>query len=253
MKKTTAAPKSIETLLRKGLLLPALVGLLMINTISAQAASWTFEWNAVTETPASKGFLLTGTNPNTATASGLEIPHSAFYSSPASGLGFFTGNSTTGWTVAFRARRVDTSALFGSFFTVFDGAFLTSLDWQGNTQYRQLASPSNAFATAPGSNNRVFQDFHITNLAGVVNLYLNGSDTPFRSSFTAQTATNPALIRFGDSSSGDPVSEISNVRWSNQGAFTPTAIPEPSSIMFLGLCALAAIILRRHQLRKGHR
>jgi|GEM_PF-5053247 len=253
MKKPTAAPKSIETLLRKGLLLPAMVGLLMINAISAQAASWTFEWNAVTETPASKGFLLTGTNPNTATASGLVIPDSAFYFSPSSGLGSFTGNNTTGWTVAFRARRVDTSTAFGTFFTVLDGTNVVAFDWFGNTQYRLNSSAGLLYPTAPGSNNRVFQDFHITNLAGVVNLYLNGSDTPFRASYTAVNSAAAPIIRFGDYSTATQVSEISNLRWSNQGAFTPTAIPEPSSIMFLGLCALAAIILRRHQLRKSHR
>lgn len=170
------------------------------------------------------------------------IPSTGFYS------GAFTGDSDTGWTAAFRVRRVDTDTGFGALFSINDGENIVTFDWFANTNYRMGSSTGLLYSAAPGSNNQVFADVQISLFQGNVNIYLNGNDTPVRS-YVASASATASVLRLGNYSTGTPVSEVSYLRWTNEGAFTPSAIPEPSTLMFVGAFAVLVVILRARRMR----
>ncbi|HRJ73085.1 MAG TPA: PEP-CTERM sorting domain-containing protein [Terrimicrobiaceae bacterium] len=219
----------------------AAIGLLLLGSDFGHGAMWTYEWNAATQTPASVGLTFSnGTNPNTPTVEGLVIPDTGYY------YGAFDGNSATGWTVAFRVRRVDTSSDFGSFLAIYDGSSVVRFDYYANTYYRMNSTSGTEYLTPPGGDNQDFADIQLTLSSGTVNVYYNGNDTPVFS-YGALSDANPAQIYLGNYSSGTPVSEITYLRWSNEGAFVPSAIPEPSTVALLGGLGIAALLYRRRR------
>lgn len=195
---------------------------------------WTFEWDAATETPESKGFSFSnGTNPNTPTPTGLVIPDTGYYTGVT-----FDGDATTGWTIAFRLRRVDTSDSFGSFFAVFDNDSMTQFNYHANQYYRVITDTGLDYIPAPGGSNQNFLDVQISKLGSTVNIYFAGDDTPVLT-YTALASVDPGTIYLGNYSSGSPVSEIGYLNWTTAGAYLPSQmIPEPS---VLGLTLGAAI------------
>jgi PEP-CTERM motif len=203
-------------------------------------AMWTYQWDATTETAEAAGFTFSsGTNPNAPGPNGLIIPDTGYYYSSA-----FDGTSATGWTVAFRVERMDASSDFGAFFAVYDGTSLVRFDYYANEYYRMNSTSGTEYVTAPGSNNQQFVDVQLTLSSGTVNVYFNGNDTPVFS-YGALSDSNPAIMYVGNYSSGTPVSQLQYLKWSNEGAFTPSAIPEPSTVLLLGGCAVGAVLLRK--------
>lgn len=228
------SPRSLAR--RAGL---AVAGLVLIFTLNAQSAvPWTFEWDAATQSPESVGFSFTGgTNPNEPTVEGLIIPDTGYYTGVT-----FGGEADTGWTLAFRVRRIDTSAGYGSFFAVWDDESSVQFNYHANQYFRVNTSDGLQYITAPGGDNQNFTDVQITKQGETVNIYFGLNDIPVLT-YTAVTDVNPGLMYLGNFSSGNPVSEVGYLKWTTAGAYLPTQmVPEPSVYSLVGAALVCAAL-----------
>jgi len=101
--------------------------------------------------------------------------------------------------------------------------------------------------TSVAIDNTIFHTYRITFQNGFTNLYVDANSTPL---FTNVARINLASVNnliFGDtSSSSGGAWNLTNISWSNAVAEFSAPIPEPSSVLLVGLSALFGLMgLRR--------
>ncbi len=231
--------------MKKISILPTIITLVLcLASATMQAATWEYEWDAINTLPGDAGWTVVGDN-----SSGGQGPQGYTISANVFINQSWAADADTGWTVAFRVKRDDSNAGFASLSFIGDDQYGNDFNYFASDRYRISTDSGLIYPTAPDSSNMIFQDVQIARSGNIVNVYMNGDDTPFASyEYTAAAGGNANIVRFGDFTSGDPVSTIQYVKYTTEGAFTPSQIPEPSN--YATMLSLFAVCLFGYQLRK---
>ncbi len=215
-----------------------------VQTI-ASAATWMYVLDTTTTLPTDAGWTISGNNPNVPQPEGLTIPAGVYYQHS------FEADNDVGWTLEIVAKRADAEAGFGSLLYVADGVYGTEWGFYGQDRYRtRSGNGDNAYVTAPGSDNTQFVTIHITRKGDEMKIYFDDSDTPV-ATFSSTVGNANMYVRLGDYTTGNPVSVIQSIKWTTEGAYLPSQIPEPRfSFLLLPVAAGGLYLLRRRRLAK---